>query len=151
MTSKHTYSKTIKGTIIDLGEFTTLVNTHDDKNEPLSMLIPECLEQGVDVHPETDSMPNLSGIMFSIFWSTDLLTLRQSDKRAVYPIKQEKTVELTSQEVYSSEEVLPSNNPGGPAGRLICPTFPASSPSPLSHLFPSLLSKHANIAALTAH
>ena len=64
MTSRHTYAKRVKGTIIDLGEVTTLMNIQDDKNESISMLITKCLEQGMDVQQETDSKLSLSGIIF---------------------------------------------------------------------------------------
>lgn len=67
MILKYIYFKTIKGIIIDLGEFIILVNIYDDKNELLFMLIFECLEQGVDVYLEIDFKFNLLGIMFSIF------------------------------------------------------------------------------------
>lgn len=42
LTLTYTYSKRVKGTIIDLEEFATLVNTQDDKNKPISVLIRKC-------------------------------------------------------------------------------------------------------------
>lgn len=84
-TSEPTRSKRVKGTIIDLGEFATLGNTQDD--EPISVLILKCLEQGMDVHPERLQVQIISKIG---------LPLRHRDEKAVHPIKAEKTVRLTS-------------------------------------------------------
>lgn len=63
ITLKHTYSKRAKDTIIDLEEFTTLVNIQDDKNEPISMLITKSSKQGMGVHPGAHSKLSLGGIM----------------------------------------------------------------------------------------
>lgn len=62
MTLKHIYFKKAKNTIVDLEEFTTLVDTQEDKNEPISMLIPKCSEQDMGVHPGAHSKLSLGRI-----------------------------------------------------------------------------------------